>query len=387
MNLNSFGGGGSSGLVLPSAYKHPYLHRAIAQPAGGVQDRKMLWIGDSHETGATNPIAGNVSLAMWLTIAQMLKANANCPCQLGGAIPNLSTTFTDARWAQTGTDWTATSLGAHFGWGASTFGGVVSSTVANNTLRFTPNALAATAALSYDTFDVYYLTGTSSTFNINIDGGTAVSIGTGASPGIAILTVSAAAASNHVLNVSVTAAGLGVGIIFIEPRLSTTPTLRLAIAGVGSTTSINWSDTTSSAYGPLACIAAYNPDVVVFGIGADDILNATNFSTATLVNNLNAIVAACQVGGSSDIVVMGIVQQSQSTFPGTAANLQLFNNAEQAWAAQNGYPFVDVNTAWGGIAGMSQMQTLGYYDSVGTEFLPLGYADRGRLTADVLLAA
>jgi lysophospholipase L1-like esterase len=379
---------GSAGTPLsspssPAAGKYPNLHRAIADVLNGAQDRTILFVGDSHTYGYTSVI-GPFSQTLFSQMVTFFSSMAGVTAQQGLIIPPGSTSSTlDARWTVAGTWSIAGTLATPRGWG-----GLASATSTNlaafTSISINTAGLKYAPATSCDTFDVYYIDDPlNGTFQINIDGGANTTVGPSTS-GIKKVTITGAVASNHVLNFNLTNIQFGVYIIGVDARLSTTPTLRLGNAGVNGSFSTGWAST--GAVSASACITTYAPDVTVVCIGGNDIIVANPNTTAgQYITNLTTIANTAKLSG--DVIFCGLVAQSPTAFtPNANPGLQSLNATVQSWAIGQGFGFIDLWDAWGGIPGQATLQTLGYYDAGGIEFTNRGYADRARILVQGLLA-
>lgn len=369
----------------PSTIKYPFLHRALAQVAGGVQDRKLLLVGDSIIGGDfVSQLTGQgpaVELAKYLS---GLGINSSAD-GLSGAQPNTAGGFVnDPRWTA-GTGWSLPSTGtgnagAHNSWageGSAWF----AATGTAGTLAFKPSAGF------YDHADIYYVNvGGTSGFSVNFNGGSD-NVQSQSSTGVFKATVSGSSTARPNINMHAVTGTIGCWIIGVECYLSTTPTLRIGNVGMGGATSGGWIDSASAVgCSPLACLTAYAPDTVVYSIGVND-ANAS-VPPATFATNVATFIAQMHaLTGGCDVVIM-TDNPCTPAFGGSAfANQAAIAAQFLATGAANGCPTLDIFDAWGAAAGSATMNTDGYYADAVVHPSIQGQSDQGRVLGAALLAA
>jgi hypothetical protein len=380
-------GVGVSGLILPfSASKYPYLHRALANVMEGVQDRKMLCLGASiiggtfAGTGVTG-FGGGVGRGPTTWLAKVLN-QYGITAVASLSVPQVNTssgTSVDSRWTL-GSGWTipATglgSLGAHNSWGALGTACAGAFGAAGN-LTFTPDTG------TFDHFDIYYYNaGVASGFSANFNGGGNTAFSQSAL-GIYKATVSGSATSRPTCNLSTVTGAFGCFILGFEPYNSAVPTLRVGNAGVLGSTSTNWTDNTAPTTGPLACISAYAPDVVITG---DMVINDANSGTISLsqsIANMQSLFTTLKAAGADVIHMTGNAQSASVAAPAVPASYQ---SAMQAVAAAAGVGYIDTFNAWGGVSGFAALNALSYFGDNLIHPSLLGSGDMGRVLGQGLL--
>lgn len=358
-----------AGTPLPSAGKYPQLHKAFAEVLSGTSDQTLLLVGDSTYLG----VFADFGQGPVPYIVNEFNANGLSAAFGLSAAPN--TTFSDPRWT-VGTGWTQAAAPAHAGWGG--LGAGFSGASAAATLSYQPDAGV------FDTFDIYYLTASSTYgFKVNFNGGsdTIVNADTG-SITVAKVTITGAPTSTPTCNIH-TPGAFGAFIMGVEARLSTAQTLRIGNAGISGATAASWTDTTLTGYGPLACIEAYAPNLTLIALGINDLYEGT--PTSTILASIATIIATCELSGS----VILATETPFTTATVSQATQSAFWAAYTAFAESNGYPLVDVYSAWGTAAAFSTLHSLGYYGDGSIMIHPnasVGQPDAGRTLATGLLS-
>jgi lysophospholipase L1-like esterase len=383
MDFTNFGGGGSGTVTLPSAKKFPWLHRAISQVLGGMQDRKILLIGDSVTAGSFSTAPVLVGQGTSAAMAKVL-AIAGVPAAEGLSIPQFNASAgADPRWSL-GAGWAYDgSLSAHQGWGG--YNAAFSASAGASPLVFTPVAKPFTIPANYDSADIYYSNpGALGGFSVNFNGGGNTVI-SGSTAGIFKTTVTGAAVATPAINM-LTVTGFGATILGVECYLSTQPTLRIANAGVTGATAASWIDNTTPALSPLACLLAYAPDVALIGLGVNDMNTGP---VSTFLANMASLATACQaLPNPCDVVVWS----EEPGNPTSGAVTQYAALSSVGWAnlaalaTAKGWGYIDLFDSWGGAAGFAQMNTDGYYADGVIHCSSTGLNDQGRNLATGLLA-
>lgn len=378
--------GGSSGLVLPNAAQYPPWHRALMKVMSGAGDAALLGLGDSILGG----LFGNPGPGPMLQVRRMLAAALGVPVTDGLAIPVAGGLNNDPRWS-VGAGWTNGTGSSGQSWG-----GIANP--AGLCTWFGANGAAGSClfqppvgTLNYDTYDIYSIGGNFSC-NFNLGANTVV----GALPAtVQKTTVTGTAAARPFCAISAPT-GLGCIIVAVEPRLSTTPTLRVGNASAtsastgGNASNAGWTNTTAAAgQRPLDCITAANPDVGLVMLSVNDL--SQGLSTAQTLANLSTILAtltACQ-GGNGGMILASENPCNPGTNP-TAAQTALWASIK-SFAARNGVPFIDIfsflNGSTNGFTTLSAMNPDYYGDGNSIHPSTAGYMDMGRQLAVGLLAA
>lgn len=372
--------GGGSGSSLPSTIKYPQLHAAIAtvNAGGAAPDRKLLMIGDSITAGA---LTGALMKGPGKTLIQVLKSFMPCNYGLVGA-PENTAAGSDSRFSL-GSGWTMPAsgvpgtAGAHNGW-AGLGGAYNGAASAAGTLVYTTD----TPGASYDHFDVYSLNlGVLQGFSVNFNGGSNTVV-SGSAAGVIKTTVSGAVTGSPVFCIMSAPTGFGCYIIGVEPYLSTTTTMRVGNVGQFGATSSNWTDNTNPATGPLACIAAYAPNIVLIGVGGGDLTSGGSLST--YLANMTTLIQFCQGLGAA--VVLWTEVPFAPTGTAGAAGSPAQWAALASLASQLGCGFIDTFNAWGGNAGFATLNGLNYYADALIHPSALGDGDLGRLLAQGIVS-
>lgn len=357
----------------------PRLARALARVAAGGGDMKLLYIGDSTSFGygaTPNGIGPTLSAAQHL-------ATGGYPAALGLSVPVYpGLANADTRWAHTG--WSQSINTA-------TWGGVNAAWIgqpSSGTLTFTPGN-----GYVYDTFDIYYLIHTAlGTFNVNVDGGANTLVNSTGPPSVAKVTLTAPAGTAHLVNFSgVTVAA---EIIGVEPSLSTVSKIRVANAGVGSTTTAGWTTTTTTTttlnagvgtttgIGPFDSIAAYAPDVSLIRLGIND---AASLAMPVKTYLANLLVLANIAKATGDVIISSPTPV-QPEPPAVGNIIAGYAAALPAFCLANGFAYIPQFERWGGLGGYAALNPTGFYfDTLHPS--ATGYADIGTADAAAVLSA
>ena len=239
---------------------------AKAAVAGATRDAKLLGIGDSTMAGYL--LDGPMERLVPKLVGRGLAA------ALGGTHPRLNA-GSNPRYTA-GAGWPSS---RNYGFGSQGW-------QYNNpagTLTY------ADPAYTYDSFDVYFVRGGGATsITLQIDSETPqVFDGTGATGigKLSITSTSPGASTSHVLKISAVGSG---AIVFVEPWLSTVKRIRVANAGVPSTNTPTWNG--GSGIYSKSTIVAYDPDVILCLLGANDAVSG--YDATTVVDNLAGIASA-----------------------------------------------------------------------------------------------
>jgi hypothetical protein len=367
------GGGGSGAAALPNAAAFPALHQALSKVMGGTGDASIIIVGDSIASGL---FTTNIGMGITTQMIKTLAGALGIPVAAGLAAPlNTNIAGPDNRWT----------LGTGWSWGDATFanlglGGLPTAAAA----LVGANAAAGTASFqpvagtpNYDTFDVYWLP-TGATYNINFNGGANTGIpGTGT--GCQKTTVSGASTSRPTLNFNTVVGALGAVVLAVEPRLSTTPTLRIGNAGMTASDTGGWSLTGNSS--AQNCLTVINPDLIVVNLGYNDLGHGLSLAQS------QANWAVLASGVSKKIIFSSECPINPTT--GFASSYAPYWIALKTFCQLNNYGFIDIFNGYGGQAGFAALaaMTPDYYGD-GNSVHPStnGSPDYGRMLAQGLLA-
>jgi len=221
--------------------------------------------------------------------------------------------------------------------------------------------------MSYDSFDVYYMTGNGfgNTLTLTASGGTPVIVNTNGSTGIGHTTVTAAsAATTNTLTISAVGTNATVFVQAVEPWLSTSKHIRMGNVAIGGSTTTQWA-TDNASWGSIPSIKAYVPNLTIISLGINDAGLST--AASTVQANLAAIIAAAQVSG--DVILM-TMPPSQNT-PYTTYEA-LYQPVYLFLAQSNSLPLINTyqrlgqgtwNTNW--MYDALHPSSVGYWDMAG----------------------
>lgn len=287
---------------------------AKAAVAAGTGSRKVLLIGDSTQNGdaADNPAKRLVTKLQARSIAAVMGGTAP------GRTAAINTLYTG------GAGWPGSFSTLNYGFGSSAW-----------TYNNPAGALTyADPSINANSFDVYYLVQPSGgTLTLQVGSETPVVLNTVGSASIAKATVTVAAglATSHVL--SMTATGNG-AVMFVEPFDSTTSKIRVAKGAVNTTDTGTWNNGTGIY--SKSMIAAYQPDVIIALLGANDTIVAR--PTSTFISNLIGIAAAYPA--ANFIVASPIPSQ-------TAGEYSLMRDYAIRERYATSFPFIDLGQHFG----------------------------------------
>lgn len=333
--------------VTPLSLKR--IRRAVARVRAGVDNAKIICIGDSTTYGP-----GTVPDVSWpRRLGDMLNAQV-AATSMGFGVPQGGFGFAplaDARFTL-GTGWT---VGSAFGLGSGT-----------GTQCAGAGALTFTPGISCDTIDVYYARWSGGGgLTMSIDGGAASTPATSGA-GIAKTTLSCPAGSGHVLTVTRTASTFE-WFLGAEAYLSTTKSIHLANGGQGGSKAAEWASLgAGGSMGSLDMLTAYAADLAIIVLGVNDagVLSAT---ADTVVANLTTIISTIRAAGG-DVILASVVPSQ----PSAQAALEVtYQAAVRALAKSLACPFVDV---FGRLVNWTDANGLGFMtDSLHPS--AAGYAD------------
>lgn len=343
---------------------------AVTAMKAGTRDAKILAVGDSTTMGVygntNSPVPDYASPIAWLTA---MLDRGYLPTANGLGTPPSIVTPSDGRWTLSG-GWGSTGIGP-IG-----FGGKNSSytTSGSGTLVY------ADPRINADAFDVYVVCnpGLLGVLQITATGGATVTADTGNAPlatsvGVFKVTVTAAAAA-YTNSVSMAwSSGGPVFVVGVEPYLAsgTARSIRVGNAGSSGSDTTTWTDASQGAYGGVASIRAYAPDLTIFNLQNNDA--AAGLAVATHRSQLQALVTAAQVSG--DVILMST---NPSATDATSTLERQYTADEKAAFTSAGYlDYLAVCGSW------TRYNGLGYvYDDLHPN--AKGYEHMGRLIADVV---
>ena len=303
----------------------PNFRLAVAKTRNGLQDTKILFIGDSTTKGIGSTLTS--TFPTYGSYLQYIKLGSDTSVAQGLAMANLSNP--DSRFVK-GTGWT--NYSGPFGFEHSAF----TATAASGNLVFTPGSTQGT----FDTFDVYYIRfSTGGNLSITATGSsTSLTVNTAGASAIMKATVTAGSAGIN-NSVSIVDTSGTVYVLGIEPYLSTKPSVRLGNAGAGGSTSGSWA-TADGGFGSEAAIQAYAPDLCVISLGINDATGSV--APATFSSNLQTVITACQASG--DVVLMTMPPSTGSPYSTLEPQ---YVQAEYQLAQTDSLPVVDIYKRFG----------------------------------------
>ena len=304
--------------------------KALANMRNGVSDARILCVGDSTTLGygttlgSTFPTRG----AYPKVLANELAARGFPAAEGLGCPPSAVASNPDGRWTGTLTGW-----GLLNGFGAGSAADYTNSTSTVGTLIYTPS-------VNCDSFYIYSLTNNLpnlSNILATATGGSQISVNGAAAPSTIRSTVASAASASTSNTLTMTASALlGVHCVGVEPFLSTTKQILVGNAGVGGTTTVNWTGGASQTWNGLALINANAPDLTIISLGANDA--GTAVSSATYLANIQSLITAAKVSG--DVLLLPSIPAYENG--GSASYLAQYYTGLVALAALNNVPMADV---------------------------------------------
>jgi lysophospholipase L1-like esterase len=219
------------------------------------------------------------------------------------------------------------SLGSGWGVSGSSIGGIWNNTTTTDPLAFTP-------ADAFDTIDVYYVRNTgNATFTVDVDGGAALAT-VNAAGGLALLKQAVTCSkATHTVNIKRNGTGAGLSIVGIDTYDSTAPKVSMWNWGSSGTTAANWAST-SFAFSPANAIATIAPDLMIYGIGINDMGTS---DIAQFKTDVQTVVTKQLIAGDCIIAIPNPV----STGSYTQAQQDAIKTALLEVAATNDLPVID----------------------------------------------
>lgn len=270
---------------------------------GSGADAKILSIGNSNVTGYGTSDPNRTTKNAWpAQLARMINSSSSqLPTIEGMTVPQVNGLILDNRVATTGT-WDAASTAVGFGWASTgAIKGYWSTVDATATRILTPG-------ITWDKADIYYVrhTGTG-TATFTPTGGSAFNLTAGAvtlvNSVVEKATVTAGALNNtNTLTIAKTNATT-IFIVGIEFYNSTVTQLRIANAGMASSSAQNWAQNNASYPNvrPGKCIEAYQADLNIISLGSND-ANISSRTKAQYLADIQTVVTSAQVNG--DVLLM-----------------------------------------------------------------------------------
>lgn len=354
-NLDS----GSSTVAAPTGtYLLPAWRKALANVLSGAGNATAYWLGDStwigYNDGATNNLLTSPP-AIFVNMLNNAGINAHFNNRIGGNVAS------DSRFSQG--SWTSNNnliIG-----GNNNFFATATTT--------TPASWAYTTPV--DTCNVYYYsTGTSTQFSMNIDGGSATTVTTGATAGIFTSANKTATLGIHTLNVNWVAGT--VGLIGSNCYDSTKKWVDVYAGGAGGATSAYFANNTTFGVGtvtPLTSTKYLAQNITFINLGINDW--CTSVSVATYTANMQVIITnAASVG---DVVLVSPFPSNPAaggcTSGATNATQLTYVAALQSLATINNIPFIDTFNRM-----TSYAVSNAYYNADGVHPLVIGIVDQVR---------
>lgn len=239
-----------------------------------------------------------------------------------------------------------TFAGSSWSRSAGTVGGsMFTSTTGSDSITFTP-------AVAVDSFDIYYVRGTSfGTFTVTDVGGTLGTINSAGTSAFLKTTVTRGAASTNAINIQRSVAGT-LFIAAIDCYNSGSPAVDIINGGTFGTTAVNQSGM-GSPWSPGNAIATIAPDLTIVNLGINDVTvgtTASAFQTA-----IQTIITQAKLSG--DAMLMWHHPNGGSSSPSMD---QIFRDIYLGLARTNGIPMIDLTERFGSYA----QSTALYYDTV-----------------------
>jgi lysophospholipase L1-like esterase len=344
------------------------LRKGLARVRAGTGRLNIACLGDSTTagTGANTGTSGQAGAYPYAYPA-LLKSilNSRLATAIDGAVFGQS----NGGVVGYGTFDTRVTLGA--GWGTSI--AAIGSLWYNNS---TTNAFAFTPTEQVDTAIVWYVrNGTGATFTIDVDGGAALAtVNANGASGFLGQTVTFTKGA-HTINVKRNGTGTDLYLGGIIAYDSTAPSISVWNWGYHGTTSTTWNSTTN-AWSPANAVAAIAPDVVIYGLGINDmgVTDVTTFKT-----NVQAIITKALIAGDCIIAIPNPV----STGAHAQSDQDAIRQALLDLACTNDLPVIDRYTE---LESYTQANANGWmYDTLHPN--KLGYAAVASLTAKALVSA
>jgi lysophospholipase L1-like esterase len=279
-----------------TADKFRKWNKAKAKVALGTADAKILCVGDSNTAGYGTTGSGRTSLNAWPAV---LARSIGTSAYEGMIVPQVNGVILNNKVVFAGT-WNAPAGSAGLGWASTaSIKGYWYCAENNATMTFTPG-------FTCDSFDVYYFaTTTTGTATVQATGGSSSNIVAGGTAfttaPISKMTVTAGSLSDSNTLVITKTGTTAIYIFGVEAFNSTARKIRVANAGMASTTCSNWSATGASTNAtPAKSIQAYAPDLTIIDLGTND-ANVPQTPSATYITALQTVITAAQVSG--DVII------------------------------------------------------------------------------------
>lgn len=353
---------------------------ALAKVRSGSGEAIINVVGDSRTAGSSALSAGSyagarpyswpVQLSTALS-ARGLSAHADNAFgnqnvnAAGQTVPQYDARFT------LGTGWVTTAPSGHWATGpGNTWTNVTDTT---SVLSFAPTG-------SFDTIDVYYVTGGAfGSFTVNVDGGASLgTIATSGSNGVGKTTFTCAAGA-HTINLQVSSLGNGVFVYGVETRLSTSPKVSVRNFGYGGAGVVWWS-TASNPWAGSEPAAVLGGDLTLIDLSINDaaVLGTT---VAAYNTGLDYIVGKWSAVGDV-VLIKGVAGNNTGSYPNADGPvLTTYQNVIDVIAAKYNCPVVDWRSRWQSYA---VSNALGYYGDTGLHPSKIGYADHADHMASLL---
>lgn len=330
------------------ATKFQKYRRAIGRIRSNTGRGRILFVGDSTTAGSGATAATN-----YPTILRDLLTSYAVPA-CDGAIWGYDATIADTRQA-IGSGWTTPGFG---GWSR---GGWSSASGAAGLLSFS-------FAHSFDTIDVYYVTGAYGSTTVNVDGGSSLgTINSSGSLGLAKATFTCTAGV-HTINFT-GATGGAFNMVGVEAYSSTVGRMLISNEGGGGATSAS-TVFGSQAYETFPLFLTYQADLYVICLGINDA--GSSVTTSTYAANMTTLINRCKTYGDVLIVSMPPSGDARVTLEAQ------YVTQMRALASSLGCGFLDLYGRWQGAP--ADYYTDGLHPS------RLGYGDWAQAVFNVVTA-
>jgi len=300
------------------------FRQALAATLNSATNTKIALVGDSitYGYGATSK-----QLDSWAAVFQdIITARYNATRKGVEYATSKNVAGTDKR-----TFWTAGT-----GWTAAVGYGIFD----GQTAPAGTTGLLSLGPVTCDSFVIYYMRrATTGTFDWNVDGGAATTIGGSGTDALMTATVSAGALGTHTLNIGnvLTGAAIIIGIEAVNSQNHIT----VSNAGVPSAVTAGFINTTNPWEPGNVIWDTPQPHLTVLGLGTNDY--SGNVLPATFQTNLTTLVTKAQLYGS----VLLWIEPKRTDVTGTY-NYSQYVAATKAVAIAKACPYIDINEFWGG---------------------------------------
>lgn len=233
-----------------------------------------------------------------------------------------------------------------------------------------------------DTFEIYYLSGSGNgSFSWAIDGGstTTINAATG-SQTVSVATVTTTSGT-HTLNLKEVSGAAN--IIGVGARLSTDlGGIELTWQGVSSTTTDYWGNGSVNAFGSQNALAAYDPDLLILGLGLNDSHSVLAGSPSVYKTNLEYIVDQQRANLGDVLLVLPWKSDAVNQLDFTP-----FRQAAYEVADDKDVALLDLGDRWPSVPATAVAEPYALMNSDHIHGTERGYWDMAQAVADVLTGA